>query len=168
MMKIIKLNFLLLLSAGVLSACSDDNNVKKAANFVAAEKNKPPQQIDEIPIILPIEDYIYPATSQRDPFVLMQSQNTTNGPDVQRAKQPLENFALDALKMVGTLRQDNKTWGIIAAPNGMVYKITIGNYLGQHFGKVTTVEKQKIIITETIPNPSGGWTNRSAELTLKQ
>ena len=89
------------------------------------------------------------------------------GPDISRNKEPLEKFSLDSLRMVGTLSRSKQVWAIISAPDGNVFAITLGNYLGRNFGKVVNVFANKIEISESILD-SGNWRHRSASILMKQ
>ena len=89
-------------------------------------------------------------------------------PDLNRRKEPLEEFPLDALKMVGTLARGKQTRAIIQAPDGTVYRTKVGDHLGQNFGMVTRVRDEKVDVIELIQGPSGDWVEREANLTLAE
>ena len=87
-------------------------------------------------------------------------------PDTNRRKEPLETFPLDSLRMVGTLEQHNKLWALVADPNGVVYRIAKGNYVGQNHGRIDNISNDKITLTEIVPDPSGGWRERPTSIGL--
>ena len=71
------------------------------------------------------------------------SSSTTSGlkPDLNRPKEPLEAFPLESLKMVGVLQQKNTNFALIKADTGL-YRVKVGNYMGQNFGIVTPDQRQ--------------------------
>ena len=68
--------------------------------------------------------------------------------------------------MVGTLSQKNGMWAIIKAPDGLVYRVTRNNYMGQNYGRITKISEDKVELTEIVPDGLGGWQERSASLVL--
>ena len=62
--------------------------------------------------------------------------NSEFAPIAGRIKEELERHPLDALRMVGTLEQGTDVWGVILGRDGTVYRVQIGNYMGQNYGKI--------------------------------
>jgi type IV pilus assembly protein PilP len=89
-------------------------------------------------------------------------------PDQQRTPEPLEEFQLEALRLVGTLRMGGKQVALISAPDGSVYSVREGNYLGTNYGHITAIGPQEVRITERIFNQLQGWQERQASLTLNE
>ena len=85
-----------------------------------------------------------------------------------RRREALEAFPLDALKMVGTLAQKDGVWAIIKAPDGLVYRVTRNNYLGQNYGRITKISEDKVELVEIVPDGLGGWQERRASLVLAE
>jgi type IV pilus assembly protein PilP len=54
--------------------------------------------------------------------------------DSRRNREFLEQFSLDTLRMVGTLRLSDRTYGLIKTKDGLVHRVLPGNYLGQADG----------------------------------
>ncbi len=140
--------------------------------FVAQEKAKKANKIEPIPQIKQYEAFAYTEGSRRDPFVASVPQRTAGGagnglqPDLRRNKEPLEDFPLDALRMVGTILMNNQTYALIKAPDKVVHRVTRGDHLGQNFGAITKIEDSEITLTEIIPDGFGGWMQRPASLSL--
>jgi type IV pilus assembly protein PilP len=87
-------------------------------------------------------------------------------PDRNRPKQYLEQFPLDGLKMVGTLKIDGVRYALIKDSNNIVTRVTAGDYMGQNDGKVIRISEAGIKLREIIANGLGGWTQRPARLPL--
>jgi hypothetical protein len=96
----------LLLLAGialVISGCQGQSDLRE---WVAQEKAKRGAPIPPLPVIKTFETFTYTDQDKRDPFSASPDElNENNGPrpDEGRARQPLEAYSLDSLKMVGTI-----------------------------------------------------------------
>jgi type IV pilus assembly protein PilP len=143
--------------------------------FVAQEKAKKPPKIEPIPQIKQYEAFAYTEGSRRDPFVASEPQRAIGGgsgtglqPDLRRNKEPLEEFPIDALRMVGTIQMNGQNFALVKAPDRVVHRVTRGNHLGQNFGTITKIDDSEITLTEIIPDGFGGWMQRPASLALAQ
>lgn len=165
---------LMLVSVLSLTACSSDN-LQDLRQFVRKAEAAHPARVEPLPQIKPYETYTYRDSDLRDPFspigfnrqtVLGKS---TSGlrPDFNRPKGPLERYPLDTLRMVGTLQEGNQTWALIRAPDGTVYRVKTGDYMGQNFGKITRITQSKVQLNEIVPDGLGGWMERPASIALK-
>ncbi len=86
-----------------------------------------------------------------DPFRIRKSKkdNQIDARVEKHNKEPLENFPLEALKMVAYLEnKKNGANAIIRAPDGHLHKVKVGNYIGMNNGRITEVESGKITIKE--------------------
>ena len=88
-------------------------------------------------------------------------------PDTARSREPLEDFPLDALKLVGTMSLDGQNWALINAPDGQIYRVVVGSYLGQNTGKIIQINKStgSLEIEERLQGASGRWEVRSIQMT---
>jgi type IV pilus assembly protein PilP len=87
-------------------------------------------------------------------------------PDQRRNREFLEQFSLDTLRMVGTLRLADRTYGLIKTKDGLVHRVLPGNYLGQSDGRVTEISASKISVVEIVADGLGGYMERPASLGL--
>ncbi len=85
-----------------------------------------------------------------------------------RLKEEMERFPLDSLRMVGTLEQDSDVWGIVLNREGTVYRVQVGNYMGQNYGKIIAVLEDKIELEERARDSTGKWYLREASLALAE
>ncbi|MGD9592458.1 MAG: pilus assembly protein PilP, partial [Candidatus Berkiella sp.] len=137
-------------------------------------KSRQIKEIEPLPEVKPYETFTYSDTNLRSPFMpsspveVAKNIVSDNGihPDTNRRKEPLESFPLDSLRMMGTLEKNGKRWAIVEDTDGIVHRITKGNFIGQHDGKVEAITEEKVLITEIIPDGSGGWRERKASLAL--
>lgn len=168
-----QLNSLLIagLLSVALSGCSSDGleDLRDFVNSAYADK-KP--KVEPLPDIKMQETFIYNSTNLSDPFVSVnlkpQGQKSASGPrpDPNRRKEPLEDYPLDALKMVGTLSRGKTAWAVIQAPDGTVYRAQIGDHLGQNSGMINRISDEKVDLIELIQGSMGDWVEREASLAL--
>jgi type IV pilus assembly protein PilP len=155
-------------------ACQD-NGMQDLRDFVAnAYRDKKPE-IDPLPEIKPYQDFAYSAGESNDPFNLKNIITSRpaavaigDSPDSNRPREPLEDFPLDALKMVGTMSRGQQAYVIVKTSEGTALRATIGNYMGQNDGKIKQIipEEQKMLLTEIVLDTAGRWVNRDVEMTI--
>ena len=158
-----------------LSGCANPN-LEDLQQFVANEKRKSPGRIEPIPEIKQIETFLYEAKGRRDPFLPMDQPvskelsvaESSIHPDFTRRKEELESFALDTLRMVGTLEQSGITWGLVKSKDGTIHRVKSGNYLGQNHGRIMLITEDEIELTEIIQDSTGGYVERQASLSLAE
>jgi type IV pilus assembly protein PilP len=156
-----------------LVGCGSDGLEDLRAFTRDAHADRKPR-IEPLPEIKPQEIFAYNPAELADPFAPqnLRPKVTAKGngmrPDTNRRKEPLEEFPLDALKMVGTLMRGKDTWAVIQAPDGTVYRTKVGDHLGQNFGMVTKITDEKINLIELVQGSSGDWTEREANLGLTE
>lgn len=98
-----------------------------------------------------------------------QSRSSTSSirPDLDRRREMLEGYALDQLKMVGTLRQAGNQVALIDAA-GQTFMVRRGNYLGQNFGLVTSISETEVDLKEIVQDAAGEWIERPTKLELQE
>lgn len=154
-----------------LSGCSSDGleDLREFVNTAHADR-KP--RVEPLPEIKMQETFIYNSADLPDPFAAFnlkpQSQKSASGPrpDPNRRKEPLEDYPLDSLKMVGTLARGKQAWAVIQAPDGTVHRAQIGDHLGQNSGMINKITEEKVDLIELIQGAAGDWVEREANLTL--
>lgn len=157
----------------VLAGCSGDK-FEDLRHYVKQVRSTQKSHIAPLPEFKPFETYTYTAGNKKDPFQPWQTaavdlaRGAGSGikPDFDRRKESLEAFPLDSLHMVGTLDFNHQRWAVVKAPDGIVYRVKSGNYMGKNNGRVTKVEEGKVILREIVPNGLGGWERRRALLTI--
>jgi len=162
---------LLVLSVAlVLSGCT--RGMSDLRDWVAQEKAKKGAPIPPLPVIKTFETFKYDDQDRRDPFspstAELQTNAATSGPrpDANRAKQPLEMFALDSLKMVGTVGVGAGMEVLIKDPGGVIHRVHASEYMGQNYGHVTAISEDHIDLVELVSNGNGGWMERPASIAL--
>ena len=133
-------------------------------------KQRAGSRIEPLPEIKPYESFAYDPGGIRSPFqpsapVVAPGAGGVR-PDDHRRREFLEGFSLDTLKMVGTLRQSGHAYGLIQTKDGLVHRVTPGNYVGQNDGRILTVTESKITVVEIVPDGMGGYIERPAAIPL--
>lgn len=150
----------------VLAGCG--GNQADLHAWVASVKARPGGKIPPVPKPQPYQAYTYKAGGMRSPFLPASKPGSGVSPDLHRKKEFLEQFPLDSLKLVGEITMNGETYALIEDPEGLVHKVTKGNYMGQNNGKITAILPGEIRLTEIVPSGSGGWLKRPASLSLEQ
>ena len=157
----------------LLAGCGGDelNDVREFVSTAHADR-KP--KVEPLPEIKTQESFAYGANSLPDPFAAFnlkpQGPRSASGPrpDPNRRKEPLEEYPLDSLKMVGTLSRGKQSWAVVQAPDGTVHRTKVGDHMGQNFGMVTKISEEKVDLVELIQGPLGDWVEREANLALSE
>jgi type IV pilus assembly protein PilP len=160
----------------LLSACTDNEGMIALQDYVSSVVNRPPGVIEPPPEFVTYEAFTYSAASLRGPFdlpvdasaALRNQQNNLVRPDENRVREPLENFAIGNLAMVGTLGRGGETWALIRDENGSVTRVGVGNYLGRNHGRISAVTQNQVDIVEIVPTGDGGWIERPQSIPLTQ
>ena len=88
-------------------------------------------------------------------------------PELNRRKEPLESYPLDAMSMVGSLDKAGSPTALLRVDN-LIYQVRVGNYLGQNYGKITRITETSIQLREIVQDATGDWIERSATLDLQE
>ncbi|HUR40334.1 MAG TPA: pilus assembly protein PilP [Verrucomicrobiae bacterium] len=161
----------------LLAGCGRD--MSDLEDYAREVKARTSRQIEPIPQIKNFEPYVYEAGERRDPFLpLLASRDAAaaaagsggNGlkPDTDRPKEPLEEFPIDALRMVGTITMQQRGYALIKAPDAVVHRVSVGDHLGQNYGKITGISETEVTVMEIILDGFGGWMQRPATIALVQ
>lgn len=170
-MKPVKSFLITSLCCVVLSGCSSDG-LEDLRKFVADERAGKKARVEPLPEIKMQETFIYNSANLPDPFAAFnlrpQAQKSASGPrpDPNRRKEPLEDYPLDALKMVGTLTRGKQAWAVIQAPDGTVHRAQVGDHMGQNSGMINKITDEKVDLVELVQGAMGDWVEREANLTL--
>lgn len=161
----------LLAVTAVLAAC--DSGRGSIENWVKQEQAKKAPPPPAPPAIKNFETVEYTAQARglRDPFDAGKNDEeeaAASGPrpDDNRAREPLELFPLDGLRMVGTLGPAAAPEGLLKDPEGVIHRVRPGNYIGQNNGRITAVAENYIELVELVPNGTGGWIENQTKIAL--
>ena len=159
----------------VLTGCENGRQAELEA-YVRQVQARTPEPIEPLPDIPQISTFVFEPGDRRDPFVadtktsvvVETSPGDSLAPDPLRRKEELEGYSLDALRMVGTLEQNETRWGLIRTQDGTLHRVRVGNYMGQNNGQITSIRDDAIQITEVVSEAPGEWRERQATVSLTQ
>ena len=160
---------LMLGSLGLLFGCSSKDSA--LTEFIEATKTEPGGRVEPLPEVKPYDSFVYAGNVKRSPFVPGGSGAGSNPgvrPTTNRNREFLEQFSLDTLKMVGTMKLGGTNFGLVRVSDGRVHRVTVGNYIGQNDGKITDIAANKISVTEVVPDGLGGYMERAAAIGLSE
>jgi type IV pilus assembly protein PilP len=156
-------------TALALAACSSKD--AELEQFIAATKVEPGGRVEPIPELKPYDTIAYVGAARRSPFVPGGSGASSSSnvrPTTTRNREFLEQFSLDTLKFVGTIRIGQTTYGLLQVADGRVHRVSIGSYVGQNDGKIVQITQSKISVSEVIPDGLGGYMERAAAISLSE
>ena len=163
-------------SALLLAGCGGDQHgdLKQELNTLTKDLRG---RVDPLPQVKPYEPVPYKAEGEIDPFRpdrINVAQvggagvgGTGKRPDMDRAREPLEAFPLESIRMVGTLTRNRETFGLVRAGTNL-FRVRKGNYLGQNFGVITGIDDSQISLKELIQEGGGDWVERTSALQLQE
>jgi type IV pilus assembly protein PilP len=128
-------------------------------------------RVEPLPLVKPYEPVPYTGENQIDPFrperieVAQAGRPSPNAS--KRVKEPLEAFPLDAITMMGTITQEKETFALVKA-GANLYRVRRGNYMGQNFGVITSIDDSTISLRELVQDSGGEWVERNSELSLAE
>lgn len=149
-----------------LAGCSKDNS--DLDSYFAEVKARKSTDIEIVPQMRPYERFTYVGSGRRSPFDNAETEiarlkpNNGLAPDLQRTREPLEEFPLDALNLLGVLGYGEKRWALVRSADGIVHRVAVGQHLGRNSGRVTAISERRVDIKEIVPDGLGGWMQRDA------
>ncbi len=151
-------------------------NDESLTDFIREVESQARRNVEKLK---PADEYVavvYDPKRLRAPFELPKEATIATQPIVRKdCWQPpsrvrsgkLEKFSLNQLRLKGVMGSGNSVSGLVQAPNGTVYKVVPGQYLGRNNGKVTQVTHSYLLINETLPDGLGCWQKRKVKLALR-
>jgi type IV pilus assembly protein PilP len=92
---------------------------------------------------------------------------STGGPPKHDAED-LEGYPLESLKMIGYLKINGTANAMIASPDGKVHHVHAGNYMGQNFGLIESINESEVRLKEKVLDSNGAWSDRNSSLQLQE
>lgn len=159
-----------------LAGCAD-SDMETLKQWMADVQRQTPATVQKLSEPKKFTPFAYDGKNEVDPFspaklsaaLARQQSSSGNGikPDLDRRKEPLESYPLDAIKMVGTLEKPGLNYAILQADKA-IFQAKAGNYIGQNFGMITKVTDTEVEIREIVRDASGEWVEREAKLELQE
>ena len=167
---------ILLTGVALLAACGGEEQGELRQELAAMTKDLR-GRVDPLPQVRSYEPVPYKGENMVDPFVpgrivVSQAAGAAGGgggvqPDMNRPKEPLEAFPLEAIKMVGTLAQNKDMYALVRAGSNL-FRVKKGNYMGQNFGVITAIDEGQINLKEVVQDAGGDWVERSTTVQMSE
>ena len=162
----------------LLTACGEDD-FSDLNHYIAQVKLRPKGTIKPLPEIKVVEPFVFKPEDLRDPFkpikpteLAGEDTMTTKGsgirPDTTRRKEELEAFPIETLKMIGTVNMKSNLWALVKSADRTVYRVKVGNYMGQNYGKIIRISPEKIELMEIVPDQPGSWREQQMSIILTE
>ena len=160
----------------LLGACGGEEQSELRQELASMTKDLR-GKVDPLPQVKSFEPVPYKGESMVDPFVpgrIVVTQAATGGggggggvqPDLNRPKEPLESFPMESIQMVGTLSQNKDVFALVKA-GANLFRVKKGNYMGQNFGVITSIDEGQISVKEVVQDSGGDWVERSTSLQMQ-
>lgn len=160
----------------LLAACGGEEQSELRQELAAMTKDLR-GRVEPLPQVKSFEPVPYKGESMVDPFVpgrIVVNQAAAGGggggggvqPDLNRPKEPLEAFPMEAIQMVGTLSQNKDMYALVKA-GASLFRVKKGNYMGPNFGVITGIDESQISLKEVVQDSGGDWVERSTSLQMQ-
>ncbi|MEY4754018.1 MAG: hypothetical protein RJA44_1693 [Pseudomonadota bacterium] len=166
---------LLVASTAGLSACGDSQGELREWMEIQRREVKPrvpalvpPRKFDPQPYL--VADTTDPFSTQKLMVAIKQESRQPNSllaAELNRRKEPLEAYPLDALTMVGSIERGASRYALLRV-DGLVYQVRAGEYIGQNYGKITKITETEVALREIVQDAVGEWVERTTSLQLQE
>ena len=162
-----------------LLGCSDSGDDELRA-WMAEQRNSMRPKTEAVSEPKPFVPQAYADTGTLVPFDLRKLTSGFKGeaanpvtnsslvaPELNRRKEPLENFPLDTMALVGSLKKQGKEAALLRVDK-LIYQVNVGAYIGQNYGKITKITETELSLREIVQDAAGEWIERQAVLQLQE
>lgn len=161
------------LGAG-LAGCGADHAELHA--WMEQARRDTPLVAEKIPEPKRFEPYRYASAGTTDPFAASRLAGAAGAPaarpsgprpDFDRRREPLEAYPIDAIRMIGHIRDGRRSYALLLADN-LVYQARTGDHVGQNFGVITRISEGEIRLKELVQDAAGDWVERETTMQLQE
>ena len=116
-----------------------------------------PKPAEEEAPAAPIAMYVYSPIGKRDPFLNVFGNKEQTPVRVEgRKPTPLQRWSLDQLRLSMTVTGTSSPMAMLEDPDSRGWPVRLGDFVGKNWGKVTSIQRDQIVVTETITDHSTG------------
>lgn len=172
--------YIALCSAALVLAGCGNSRMNETRSWMEEERSKARPAIKPLPEPKPYTAVSYTPPAGVEPFSvdrLLQAISAANASSPAsalyrsvaegRRKQPLEAYPLDTMHYVGMLQKDGRTVALIKVDN-LLYQVRVGDFMGQNFGRVTSINESQVALREVAQDAVGEWVERDTTLNLQE
>jgi type IV pilus assembly protein PilP len=145
----------LLALAALAAACGSPPPPSRAPR-PAAQPTKPADETDASQQQQTM--YVYSPVGKRDPFqnVFGLREGETRALPPGRKATPLQKWSLDQLRLALTVTGTASPLAMLEDPENRGWPVRVGDFVGKNWGKVTSIQRDQIVVTETITDHNTG------------
>jgi type IV pilus assembly protein PilP len=112
---------------------------------------------EEVAPAAPTTMYVYSPIGKRDPFQNVFGNREDQPVRVEgRKPTPLQRWSLDQLRLSLTVTGTSSPMAMLEDPESRGWPVRLGDFVGKNWGKVTSIQRDMIVVTETITDHSTG------------
>jgi type IV pilus assembly protein PilP len=171
--------FLAVLPLMMLVSCTASSE-DELRQWMATQKSQTFPKVERISEPKQFKPETYTQLTEVEPFSVSKltlalrkdaSQASSNGallaPELARRKEPLEEFPLDAMALVGSMVRAGKPVALVTVGK-LLYQVHPGDHLGQNYGLITKIAETEVTLREIVQDAAGEWIERAASLQLQE
>jgi len=164
-----------LLAGALLAGCNTEH--QELQDWMEQQKREvrpnvqplaPPKKFDPVPYAN--GQAVDPFSAQKLSVALKQEARQPSSllaAEMNRRKEPLEAYPLDAMAMVGSMVRAGRPMALLRVDN-LLYQVKAGDYLGQNFGRILRITETEVVLREVVQDAAGEWIERNATLQLQE
>jgi len=159
--------------AMVVAGCASQGDIQQ---WVKEQRQQAVPRVTPISEPKPYVPLQYTQAGQADPFSSVrllkvlgadQPKNELCLHEQNRRKEPLEEYPLDSMSMVGSLNKNGQQVALVRVDK-LLHQVRVGNHLGQSYGLVTKLSEHEVTLREIIQDGTGDCIERTVTLQLQE
>lgn len=166
-----------LAAAGLLVLTGCEGNHEELQAWMEQQKREvrpnitpldPPKKFD--PELYAAADSVEPFSTQKLTVALKQEARQPSSllaGELNRRREPLEAYPLDSMSMVGSVSREGRQYALLKVDQ-LLYQVKVGDYLGQNYGRITSITETEVALREIVQDAAGEWIERFSSLQLQE
>lgn len=137
--------------AVALSGCDKKDDMADLKDFVTQAKFAAKPKTQALPNLQLNKSVHYVSNGMKNPFIPLKS-------DVRKKvkqQNPLQNYPLESLHLVGVLAKKDKYWAAIMLPSGHILEVGVGAQVGQNRAEIKSISPEKVVLNEKVHTSKG-------------
>ncbi|ODA32421.1 hypothetical protein A8L45_12895 [Veronia pacifica] len=161
-------------SVAILSGCQFSND-SDLNTFIAQTKAAAKITATQVPELPRYQAELFQLSGVKNPFFDFETSDDGSDdtdisqcwqPDYDAELYPLSDFDLSELAFKGVIGQSDALWALFETPEGAIARVGAGDIVGINHGRINSVQREEIDITEQLPDGKGCWQEKNTKLAL--
>lgn len=161
--------------AGLFGCTSEVDSHKELRAYMDEVYQQPIKELDPIIYSTEMESFTYQVSNKKNPFLGTNKMNVighkasslTTEEGIKSIHSPLKSSYINSIKMIGSLKSDNKAYALIESTEGTMHKVEVGDYLRSHDGRIHEITFSQVRVIEKIKEKNG-WSEQLYTLDLQK